>query len=468
MHLDGKMEVFQKKESFVTFKDHKENFENNPKCRLINPSKTDIGKIAKQILESYVHKLRDIAGANQWGNTTGVTEWFSSMKGTLKNPKFLIFDIESFYPSISQQLLEDALNYVGSFTRVTNDEREIVMHARNSLLYHDGSYWSKKSGDLFDVGMGSNDGAETSEVVGLYILDLISKNLEVNKKYYGIYRDDGIMIINNANGPKIERIRKKLHNVFSEIGLKITTQISDITANYLDITLNLRDMSYKPYHKPNDHLIYINTKSNHPPNIIKNLPKMIETRLSRISSSKEVFNEAKAYYEDALRANGYRATLQYTPPQQAGKCKKRHRNRKIIWYNPPYSLDVRRNLGHDFLQLIDKHFHKSHPLCRIINRNTIKISYSCTNNIGHLIKGHNKRILEKSNSDSEPSVSKTCNCRAKTSCPLNGNYLSRSIVYNAKLTNGNEFNYIGHTENDFKSRFRNHKNYYMKGGFEHI
>ena len=184
---------------------------------------------------------------------------------------------------------------------------------------------------------------------------------------------------------------------------------------------------------------------------------MIETRLSRISSSKEIFNEAKAYYEDALRANGYRAKLQYTPPQQAGKCKKRHRNRRIIWYNPPYSLDVRSDLGHDFPLLIDKHFHKSHPLCKIINRNT-KISYSFTNNIGHLIKGHNKRILEKSNSDSQPSISKTYNCRAKTSCPLNGNCLSRSIVYNAKLTaNGNEFNFIGHTENDFKSRSRNHK-----------
>ena len=103
------------------------------------------------------------------------------------------------------------------------------------------------------------------------------------------------MIINNANGPKIERIRKKLHNVFNQIGLKITTQISDITANYLDITLNLREMSYKPYHKPNDRLIYINTKCNHPPNIIRNLPKMIETRLSRISSNKEGFNESKNY-----------------------------------------------------------------------------------------------------------------------------------------------------------------------------
>ena len=121
--------------------------------------------------------------------------------------------------------------------------------------------------------MGSNDGAETSEVVGLYLSNLISMNFDIEKKYYGLYRDDGIMFINNANGPKVERIRKKLQYIFNQIGLKITTQISDITANYLNITLNLRDMSYKPYHKPNDLLIYINTKSNLPPNIIKNLSK---------------------------------------------------------------------------------------------------------------------------------------------------------------------------------------------------
>ena len=64
---------------------------------------------------------------------------------------------------------------------------------------------------------------------------------------------------------------------------------------------------------------------------MKNLPKMIEIRVSGISSSKEIFNEAKTYYENALRANGYRSKLQYTPPQQAGKCKNRHRNHRIIW-----------------------------------------------------------------------------------------------------------------------------------------
>ena len=73
-HLDDRMEVIQKKESFITLKDHKDNFETNPKCRLINPSKTDMGKIAKQTLESYVKDLRMRTLVNQWGNTTGVTK----------------------------------------------------------------------------------------------------------------------------------------------------------------------------------------------------------------------------------------------------------------------------------------------------------------------------------------------------------------------------------------------------------
>lgn len=36
---------------FVTLKDHKPNFKNNTTCRLINPAKSEIGIISKQILE---------------------------------------------------------------------------------------------------------------------------------------------------------------------------------------------------------------------------------------------------------------------------------------------------------------------------------------------------------------------------------------------------------------------------------
>ena len=34
---------------FITLKDHKENFQNNPTTRLINPAKNEIGRISKVI-----------------------------------------------------------------------------------------------------------------------------------------------------------------------------------------------------------------------------------------------------------------------------------------------------------------------------------------------------------------------------------------------------------------------------------
>ena len=53
-----------------------------------------------------------------------------------------------------------------------------------------------------------------------------------------------------------------------------------------DVTFNLKDGTYKPYHKPDNKITYINVQSNHPPNIIKQLPKTIEQRLSNNSSNK--------------------------------------------------------------------------------------------------------------------------------------------------------------------------------------
>ena len=64
------------KEAFITLKDHKENFENKPTCRLINPSKPEIGRISKhftkQILEEINRKLVDITKVNTWKNTSSV------------------------------------------------------------------------------------------------------------------------------------------------------------------------------------------------------------------------------------------------------------------------------------------------------------------------------------------------------------------------------------------------------------
>ena len=61
-----------------------------------------------------------------------------------------------------------------------------------------------------------------------------------------------------------------------------------------------------------------------------------------------------------------------------------------------FSKNVNTNIGHRFLSLVDKHFHKDHKLRKIFNRNTIKISYSCMSNTKRIIDNHNKQILKSS------------------------------------------------------------------------
>ena len=136
-------------------------------------------------------------------------------------------------------------------------------------------------------------------------------------------------------------------------------------------------------------------------------------------------------------------------------CKNRQRN--IIWCNPPYSMNVQTNIGREFLNLVSKHFPKNHRYSKIFNKNNMKVSYSCTDNLQTIIKKHNRKILETSKT---PSTENNCNCRKKYDCPLKNNCLTSSVVYNANVTTENDTtgkNYIGLTEGNFKQRYMQHK-----------
>lgn len=75
--------------------------------------------------------------------------------------------------------------------------------------------WVKKSGDSdFDVTMGSFDGAELCELVGLFILYTISKEYGLSTN--GLYRDDGLCCFNGISGPQSEIIKKNLIILFKE------------------------------------------------------------------------------------------------------------------------------------------------------------------------------------------------------------------------------------------------------------
>ncbi len=79
LNLDDRVRTTAQRDAFITLKDHKPNFANNPTCRLINPTKSEIGKISKQILDRVEKKIITALNLNQWKNTTAVLNWFNNM-----------------------------------------------------------------------------------------------------------------------------------------------------------------------------------------------------------------------------------------------------------------------------------------------------------------------------------------------------------------------------------------------------
>ena len=123
-------------------------------------------------------------------------------------------------------------------------------------------------------------------------------------------------------------------------------------------------------------------KSNHPPAILKKVPAdSINKRLSEISSDRQCFDNTKTVYKEALNKRGYNYNLSYNEPRSRIQYSWKNQPRNILWYNPPFSKNVKTNVGKCFLSLIDQHCPQSHSLHKIYNRNMLQLSYSCMTNI---------------------------------------------------------------------------------------
>ena len=125
--------------------------------------------------------------------------------------------------------------------------------------------------------------------------------------------------------------------------------INNHTVNFLDITLNLQEEKFSPYRKPNNDPLYIDRRSNHPPSVIKELPNLIGKRISSLSSDESCFKSAKPIYENALNGSNYNVNLHYpnssVSDNSNSQSRKRNRKRNIIWFNPPYSKNVKTNVA---------------------------------------------------------------------------------------------------------------------------
>ena len=292
----------------------------------------------------------------------------------------------------------------------------------------------KKEGGSFDATMVAYDGAVVRERIGIYMLYLIGKKYK--SKNIGLCIDDGLVILKIVSEPASEMIEKHLQYLFKQKGLQIIIECNLKVVNYLDVTFNLNDGSYRSHRKPNDETHYIHIQSDHPPSITKQFPQPIKKFLSQLSSSKEIFYETTPYYKQRLTSCGYNEKLTYQ--QQGEKIEKnknimKNRKHNIIWFNPPYSKSLKTDIGKYFFRLLNKHFPSGHKLYKIFNKNALKLCYSCMPNLKAKIDGHKKKILE----TTPPPKTKLCYClkkKTKKNSPMRGACLTENILYYSRTS----------------------------------
>lgn len=105
------------------------------------------------------------------------------------------------------------------------------------------------------------------------------------------------------NRPKKDQTRKLFIKVFKDIEFKIQIKTNIEIVDFRNVIFNLLNGICSPYKKPNDHLPYVHTSSNHPAHIMRTLPKSISEGLSKNSSSRDIFEISKSDYEKFLEDN---------------------------------------------------------------------------------------------------------------------------------------------------------------------
>ena len=101
--LVERIDHLPKPETFITLKDHKDNFYNKQSCRLINPTKMNWEKLAKE--KKQTNQLSSIKEnqwkSNQWKNTSNIINWCNNIENK-KDCSFSQFDIKEFYPATTE------------------------------------------------------------------------------------------------------------------------------------------------------------------------------------------------------------------------------------------------------------------------------------------------------------------------------------------------------------------------------
>ena len=492
LNLDEFLPPILVSRAYFTIKDHKEDFERmipNEHCRLINPTKSHLGKVVnfrvKHILSQIKPKnpLRTV-----FTNTQDAINWLRNIKQNVEDRGETrlgtTIDITNYYPNIKFSLIEQALSWAGLSATFPADTLSIIKQASIGLLFDGEQLW-ERIGE-FEITQGGYHSASLADLTSAYInfkLDEeISKESSFDRFQWGLYKDDIVMHWEGRSMRTRENFVKKVCSVIKGLGFNVKTSLWQVKAEFLDISMDFTYLENDAYMKPNNTLLYVNANSNHHPKILKNLPSNIIGRVINITSRDEKIKEAIAPYQKALKESNYTKIEEVTGKllairdsgqgvSTAGVRKKA--KRPIIWFTPPFN-GLYHGIG--LTDLINKHFihgikdNNGILTRRLFNPRTVRASASNAPNLERIIKANNARNL-KIPGKKEPNwevfsseEAKAADCSCRGDCPLGGNCHRKNCIYLATITTKDStkpsdppttVHYIGSTV-DFKERHAQH------------
>ena len=130
------MERLEEAEAYITVKDHREDSPHKPSFRLIIQSQVELGKVSKRILDKINKYIIEHTKANQWKKSASVIEWVKAIKSR-QQCTFIVFDIESFYPSTSLDVFNQPFKFGKEIIPIADSDLTIMMHSIKTLLFHE-------------------------------------------------------------------------------------------------------------------------------------------------------------------------------------------------------------------------------------------------------------------------------------------------------------------------------------------
>ena len=133
--LAERIDHLPRSDAIITLKDHKDNFYDKASCRFISPTKNELVKISKKVIEQINQEILKKTDDNQWKNTSNIINWFNNIE-IKKDCSFIEFCIKEFYLSIPEEILEEAISLAKSLIEIEDHKIRTIKHSRKSILFH--------------------------------------------------------------------------------------------------------------------------------------------------------------------------------------------------------------------------------------------------------------------------------------------------------------------------------------------